>query len=52
MIWCFEFFFLGLNDDLDEGSQQGREMLALSRLREIVQRPDKWAHTTAKFKVF
>ena len=41
MIWCFGFFFLGLHDDLDEGSQQQCEtLLGLNRLREIVQRPD------------
>ena len=41
MIWCFEFFFLRLHNDLDEGSQQLREvLLVLSRFREIMLRPD------------
>ena len=41
MIWGLGFFFLGLHDDLDEGSQQRyKTLLVLSRLREIVQRPD------------
>ena len=32
---------MGLHDDLDEGSQRRRErLLALSRLREIMQRSD------------
>ena len=41
MIWCSVFLFLGLHDDLEEGSQQQREtMLALNMRHEIVQRPD------------
>ena len=42
MIWSFGFFFfLGLHDDLDEGSLQRREtLLALNMHREIVQRPE------------
>ena len=43
-LWCFGiFFFLELHDDLDEGSQQRHEtLLALNRLREIVQHPDNY----------
>ena len=43
MIWCFGFFFLGLHDDLDDGSQQQREtLLVLNMIHEIVQRPDTY----------
>ena len=38
----FWILFLGLHDDPNEGSQQRRQtLLALNRLREIMQRPDK-----------
>ena len=42
MIWYFGFFFLGLHDELDEGSQQRRKTLfALNMLCEIMLHPDR-----------
>ena len=41
MIWCFGFFFLWLQCDLDEGSHQPREALQmLTLMTDTVQRPD------------